>query len=88
MINIEIDRLTVSVHGVSSLIVEEAVAGLEDELRRRLDSLPVTDMASFDMASLAIGPVPVVTGTDAASLRSLIVERLLHTVFSPVEEIL
>lgn len=77
MIDIEINRLTINLHGVSSMLVEQAVDGLEQELHRQLGVLVHGDLASYDIAELSLGPVHMDTQTDAAALRSLLVERLI-----------
>lgn len=78
MINIDINRLSINLHGVSPMLAEQAVEGLEQELRRRLGFLADGDLANFDIAELSLGPVHSTTHLDAAGLRSLLVERLVE----------
>ncbi|MDY6979904.1 MAG: hypothetical protein SV201_08490 [Pseudomonadota bacterium] len=77
MIDIEISRLTINLHGVSATLAEQAVDGLEQELHRRLGVLARGDLASYDVAELSLGPVYMDTQADAAALRSLLVDRLI-----------
>ena len=77
--DVDIGRLTVAVHGVSALVAEQALAGLEDELRRRLGSLH----GSWETAAipaLRVGPLDLPPGANAAALRHLVAERLLQAV--------
>ena len=77
-----IDRLNISIHGVSALVVEEALAGLEGELRRRLGAC----RSAWDAAAvpeLRVGPLDLPPGSDAAALRGLIAEGLLEALIRP-----
>ena len=73
---IEIDRLEIALSGVSAQLAEQAVAGLEGELRRRLGGVRFPSAAAA-VPELAIGPLDLPPRADAASLRALIAERLL-----------
>lgn len=77
---IDIKRVAVALHGVSSLVVEAAVSGLEEEVRRRLGVMPIGGMAPLDIAELAISPVRTETVLDAASLRGIIADRLVQAI--------
>lgn len=77
---IEIDRLEIVLDGVSAAVAEAAAAGLEAELRRRLGALSLVAASGTD---LAIGPLAVPAGVDAATLRALIAERLLGALARP-----
>jgi len=79
---IAIERLNIAVHGVSSLVVEQALAGLEGELRRRLGSLR-GGWAAVAVPALRVGPLELPPGADAAALRELIAERLLEVLLEP-----
>ncbi|MGF1625590.1 MAG: hypothetical protein ACFCVH_11965 [Alphaproteobacteria bacterium] len=73
---IEIDRLEIALSGVSTLVAEQAVAGLEAELRRRLGALRGS-VAVADVPRLSLGPLDLPPQADAAALRGLIADRLL-----------
>lgn len=79
---IDIDRLHIAVHGVSALVVEQALAGLEDELRRRLGSMRGSWEAAA-VPALRVGPMDLPPGADAAALRQLIAQRLLESLLRP-----
>ncbi|MES9852180.1 MAG: hypothetical protein ABW170_10145 [Candidatus Thiodiazotropha sp. L084R] len=80
--DIRIERLNIALHGVSSLVAEQALAGLDAELRRRLGSLHggwQTDAPS----SLRIGPLDLPADADAAAVRQQVAEGLLEALFRP-----
>lgn len=77
MINIDINRLTINLHGISAMLAEQAVNGLEQELQRRLGVLAKGELSDFDIGDLSLGPIHSTTQLDAAALRSLLVERLI-----------
>jgi hypothetical protein len=81
IVNLDIDRLSLSLHGVSASIAQEAVADLAQELRRRLSRLPPQSLPSLDMGGLAIGPLQASSTLDATSLRDLIADRLVQALF-------
>lgn len=81
-VSIDIDRLSVALHGVSALQAQAAIAGLESELRRRLGNLTERALLTGDLDVVNIGPIHVdprmgTATLDAAQLRSLIAERLM-----------
>src|SRR5688572_5014687 len=80
-VNLDIDRLSISLHGVSAGVAQEAVADLAQELRRRLASLPPQSLPSLDMGGLAVGPLNASGTLDATSLRDLIADRLVQALF-------
>jgi len=80
---IDIDRLSIRVHGVPSTLVEEAVAGLEGELRRRLAGRR-GGVLNTAVPTLSIGPLDLPARVDAAALRHLLADRLLDAVLGPV----
>ena len=75
---LDIDRLSITLHGVSADLAAAAVAGLEDALQRRLGGLRL-DRAGF-RRDLHIGPLDLPDRADAATLRELIAERLLEAI--------
>lgn len=84
---IEIDRLNISVHGISAQIVEEAALDLETELRRRLGSLRGS-VPAHTVAELRVAPLDLNHRIDADALRALVAERLLDAlrVLTPATE--
>ncbi|MCP4341210.1 MAG: hypothetical protein GY799_20595 [Desulfobulbaceae bacterium] len=80
MTRIEIDRIQIALHGVSSQVVEAATVDLEQELRRRLGGFPHNDMTAFDMGELALGAVESKVTLDAAALRGIIADRLVQAI--------
>lgn len=76
-LSIRVDRLQLSLHGVSAELAERAMDGLDAELRRRLGRLSPADLPLADRAELALGTIRVTGRIDAASLRGLIAERLV-----------
>ncbi|VAW69253.1 hypothetical protein MNBD_GAMMA10-3355 [hydrothermal vent metagenome] len=80
MINIDINRISISLHGISSEVVEAAVNGLESELVRRLSSLTFNHLSNYDAGDLSIGPIYKTSRLDAISLRNLIVENVIDRI--------
>ncbi|MCP4463722.1 MAG: hypothetical protein GY819_13080 [Planctomycetaceae bacterium] len=83
--NVSIDRLRISLHGVSAQMVEAAVDGLDVELRRRLglrglDKRLNGNSASVNIAELALSPAHLDAASDSAGLRGLIADRLLDVI--------
>ncbi len=79
VVEFEIDRVGIDLHGVSQEIAEEALSGLEGELARRIGALgPRPDgLATGDLAEVALGPLTVPSNIDPADLRALIAEALV-----------
>jgi hypothetical protein len=76
-LTLDIDRLSLALHGVSAQIAEAAIAGLEPELRRRLGNLTERALVSGDLGVVRIGPIASSATLDVAALRGLIAERLV-----------
>lgn len=74
-LRVRIDRLNLTLHGVSKLVAEHAVSGLDEELRRRLRTLPSFQPLSVHRSGAS---PPSIRGRnlDAATLRGLIADRL------------
>lgn len=79
----DIERVTLTLHGVSQQIAEAAVADLDQALRRRLGAFQARDLALQDFSVLAIGPIESGATLDAAALRGLIAERLAQALLRP-----
>lgn len=75
---IEIGRLEIAIHGVSAEIAEEAVAGLDSALRRRLGSSRAG--RSFAVPALRLDAIDLPPATDAAALRELMADRLVEAI--------
>ncbi len=82
MINIDVSRIRIALHGISAQVVEAAAWGLEAEIKRRLGSLPRGRVASVDIGELSIGPVHGEGVLDAAALRNVIAQRLVAAIES------
>lgn len=74
-----IERVGISLHGVSQEVAQDAVSGLEGELVRRIATFAsraaVLDHA--DLAEVALGPLTVPANIDAGALRALIADALI-----------
>jgi len=84
-INIAIDRLHISLHGVSAQMIEAAAEGLEEELARRLGARKTglgssAAASAVDIAELSLSAARASAGLDAAGLRGLIADRLLDAI--------
>jgi len=73
---INIERLSVSLHGVSATVAEQASQDLETELRRQLGAVRVSRRGAADSGFVDLGSLQIEPSTDGATLRSLIAERL------------
>ena len=73
---INIERINVSMHGVSATIVEQATQNFEAELRRQLGAVRLSQGNDVDLESLDLGPINIESTTDGETLRGLIAERL------------
>jgi hypothetical protein len=79
---VEIGRLSIAIDGVSALVAEAAVAGLEGELRRRLAGLRGS-LGAAAVPELRIGPLDLPPRVEAEALRELIARRLIEEVLRP-----
>jgi len=77
---IEIERLAVSLHGISSQVVEAAAGGLEAEITRRLGRLTLGDTRWLNPGDVAMSPVHNRTVLDASALRGIIADRLTDAI--------
>lgn len=82
-ITIDIDRLSIALHGVSAGVAEAAATGLDEELRRRLGNLAGRSLVSGDLGVVRIDAIAATGVLDAAALRGLIAERLVFALSSP-----
>ena len=73
---INIQRINVSMHGVSAAVVEQAAENIERELRRQLAQLLISASNKTDIESLDLGSLNIESGTDSEALHNLIAERL------------
>lgn len=74
---IDIERLSIVLHGISAGVAEAAAEGLDAELRRRLGSLTGRALVSGDLGIVRLDANAGGT-LDAAALRGLIAERLVY----------
>jgi hypothetical protein len=79
LLELDIGRVAISLHGVSREIAEDALSGLEGELARRIGAIgPRPDRyAPGDLGEIALGPLTASANIDAAALRALIAEALV-----------
>lgn len=82
-LTIDIDRLSVRLHGVSAGVAEAAVVGLDEEVRRRLGNLAGRSLVSGDLGVVRVGAIAGAGTLDAAALRGLIAERLVFALSNP-----
>jgi hypothetical protein len=79
--HLEIDRIHIALHGVSSEVVEAAVVGLEAEFGRRLGGLgSISKLQSLDIGDVSIDPWQNDAVLDAGALRGVIAERLARAI--------
>lgn len=81
---IDIDRISIALHGISATVAEAAVEELDEELRRRLGHLVERALISGDLGMVHVTAVSGEAPLDAASLRGLIAERLVFALSTPV----
>lgn len=84
-VNIDIQRLQLSLHGISAQVVEQAMSGLEDELQRRLGARSWTGLHSLAINTLNLPAVKSDVVLDAAGLRGLIADRLTEALLNSGE---
>lgn len=75
---ITIDRLSISLHGVSETVAEQAADNLERLLRARLAAGPHTVRSDLpgDLASLRLSPVELAASLDSAALADILADRI------------
>ena len=81
--NININRLNISVHGLSAQLIEEAVHGLDKELGKRVclqgfGQPLLTGSVNIQTDQISLDAVHIDSAIDSATLRGLIAERLLE----------
>jgi len=81
--SIDIERLSIALHGVSRGVAEAAVAGLDGELRRRLGNLAQRSLVTGDLGVVRVGPIAGPATLDPSVLRALIAERLVFALSNP-----
>lgn len=75
---VDIERLSITLHGVSADLAQGAVHGLEAAVQRRIGGLRI-DRAG-NVSEIHVGPFDLPRGADATALRSLIAERLVEAI--------
>ncbi len=80
---IDIERLSIALHGISAGVAEAAVNGLDEELRRRLGALAGRALVSGDLGIVRLGAITGSAVLDAAALRGLIADRLVLALSHP-----
>jgi hypothetical protein len=77
VINVRLNRLNITLHGVSAQIVEAAIDGLDHALYERIGRAGLNCITSCDLSELSASPIQVNHRLDPAALRGLIADRLL-----------
>jgi hypothetical protein len=83
---VDIDRLSLALHGVSADVAEAAVSGLAPELRRRLGNLNERALVTGDLGVVHVGPILGEATLDVTALRDLIAERLVIALTTPARD--
>lgn len=85
---IAIDRLAITLHGVSETVAEQAAGNVERLLRARLaaGARSVRSDLPGDLASLRLSPVEATAALDGAVLAGIIAERLADWLTVPAGE--
>lgn len=83
--NVDIGRLSISLHGISAQMIEAAVQDLDAELGRRFGVRKLgqglsSRTASVDITELSLSPIHLNTRLNVAGLRGLIADRLLDAI--------
>ena len=84
-INVDIDRLNISLHGLSAQLIEEATQGLDKELSRHLGMRGLgqhlsTAPDNIQIDQVRLDSIHIDNSIDSATLRVLIAERLLEAI--------
>jgi hypothetical protein len=82
---IGIDRLAITLHGVSETVAEQAADNLERLLRVRLAAGPCSVRSDLpgDLASLCLPPVEDAAALDGSALAEIIADRLVEWLGGP-----
>lgn len=85
MINIQIDRLQLTLHGISASLAEAVVDGLQLELQRRLGVMKIgkgltVGAPPVNIGKLSIAAIHEQTTLDVGTLRGMIADRLLDAI--------
>ncbi len=80
-INVDIDRLNISLHGLSAQLIDAAMQGLDKELGRRLGMRGLgqplsTGLSNIQIDQISLDSIHINNPIDSATLRVLIAERL------------
>lgn len=81
---VNVERLVLTLHGVSAEVARAAAENLPQELGRRLGG-PGRGWLDRDLGVVVIGPVEMKGAPDAEALRALIAERLVLALGGPRE---
>jgi hypothetical protein len=83
--NIDIDRLRISLHGVSAQMIDEAMLGIDKELSLRLQKQglgrgPAQRAFAVSIDEMALSPIHSDATLNVAGLRGLIADRLCEAI--------
>ncbi len=74
-VQIDLNRIHISLHGVSAELVSEALDGLEAEVSRRLQGVKVANEI-LSVNGISLKPLQLKNSVDAVEMRSLLVEQI------------
>ncbi len=86
---LELDRVSITLHGISAELAEAAAQGLEDALRRRLQSMraPLGSATLGESPGLLSVSASIEQGASPAELRALLVEQIASALASSAGEV-
>lgn len=75
-LRLQLDRLDISLHGISPEVIDRAMQGLEGALAQRLGQIRGAAGSALQRVEIDIGAVHLDNAPDAEGLRALLVERV------------
>lgn len=87
MSGIDIDRVSIAIHGVTRALAEEAAADLKSAVAQRIGALTLgeTTLASLDLSQVTLS-VDAPARSDASTLRALIADTIANEVLAAHRE--
>jgi hypothetical protein len=81
-VTLRIGGLRTVMHGVRPDVAEQAMAGIGAELESRLDRLEIGGLQSATLNELTLKPGMLPRNADAATIRNIVVDRLVEWILS------
>jgi hypothetical protein len=78
-VQVDLNRIHISLHGVSAELVNEALKGLEAEIGRRLQGVKIANEA-LSINGISLKPLTLGKSVNAAEMRALLVEQIAMAV--------